>query len=343
MRTIFLDEPGQFRLAETEHPGQPGPGQALIRVRQIGICGTDLHAFRGRQPYFSYPRILGHELGVEVVALGEGIDNVTIGDKCAVEPYLYCGTCIACRRGKTNCCVDMKVLGVQTDGGMREEILVPANRLYPSKKLPLEHLATVEMLCIGAHAVRRAQIEPGENVLVIGLGPIGLGTAQFAKLAGANVIGMDLSEGRKEFARQNLGIEHFAPVGDESVAEIEKLLGGDLRGSELPTIVFDATGHAGSMMNAFNYVAHGGKMVFVGLVLDDITFSDPYLHSHEITILASRNAAAEDFAHVVESLESGKINIGSWITHQASFDTIIDEFPGWLEPDSGVVKAMLTL
>ena len=337
MKTIFLDKPGHFRLAETEHPGQPGPKEALIRVRHVGICGTDLHAFRGRQPYFEYPRILGHELGVEVVAIGDDVTRVAVGDQCAVEPYLYCGGCIACRRGKTNCCVDMKVLGVQTDGGMREEILVPASRLHKSEKLPSTALATVEMLCIGAHAVGRAQIKAGENVLVIGLGPIGLGVAQFALLAGANVIGMELSERRKEFARQNLGIENFAPVGDESSAKLEAFCNGDL-----PTIVFDATGSARSMMNALNFVAHGGKMVYVGLVLDEITFSDPYLHSHEITILASRNATAADFAYVIKSLESGKINIGKWITHHANYNTLIEQFPSWLEPETGVVKAMLS-
>ena len=338
MKTIVLDRPGDFRLTETAHPGAPQPGEALVKVHRIGICGTDLHAFRGRQPYFSYPRILGHELGVEVVEIGSGVTNVAVGDNCAVEPYLNCGTCIACRRGRVNCCTSLQVLGVHSDGGMREFITVPAHKLHPSKTLPLSHLATVEMLCIGAHAVRRAQLEEGEHVLVVGIGPIGLGVAQFAKLAGANVIVMDINEQRMNFCRENLGIERFVDGRQEVIPQLEKLLGGDL-----PTTIFDATGNVNSMISSINYVAHSGKLVFVGLVQEDITFSDPYFHSHELTFLSSRNAAPEDFQWVVESLESGKINIDPWITHRTSYEGLIEEFPTWLQPETGVVKAMLEL
>lgn len=338
MKTIVLDEPGNFRLTQTDAPAAPGAGEALVRVHRVGICGTDLHAFRGRQPFFSYPRILGHELGVVVEAIGTDVTNVAIGDRCAVEPYLNCGTCIACRRGRTNCCTDLKVLGVHVDGGMREQIIVPAHKLHPSSSLPLSHLATVEMLCIGAHAVRRARIEEGENVLVIGLGPIGLGVAQFAQIAGANVIVQEMAEERMAFGREQLGIQHFVDANGEVTPQLETILDGDL-----PTIVFDATGNVNSMNAAFNSVAHSGKLVFVGLVQGDITFQDPYLHSHEMTILASRNAAAEDFAFVIESLEAGRVKIEPWITHQSAYATLIDDFPNWLDPKNGVIKAMLEL
>ena len=154
MKTIILNEPGSFTLTETEHPGNPGPGQALLKVHRVGICGTDLHAYRGRQPYFTYPRILGHELGVEIVALGAETEHLglSIGDACAVEAYLNCGKCSACRRGRTNCCSSLQTLGVHTDGGMQEYYLLPADKLVKST-LPYDQLATVEMLSIGAHAV----------------------------------------------------------------------------------------------------------------------------------------------------------------------------------------------
>ncbi|MBV7331251.1 zinc-binding alcohol dehydrogenase family protein [Chloroflexi bacterium TSY] len=338
MKTVILSEPGHLELTNTSLPEQPGPGEALLRIHRVGICGTDLHAFRGRQPYFTYPRILGHELGTEVIAIGEDVTNVHVGDRCAVEPYWNCGTCIACRRGKTNCCTTLQTYGVHTDGGMREQILVPAHKLHKSETLPLDHLATVEMLCIGAHAVRRAQLEPGENVLVIGVGPIGLGVAQFALIDGANVIAMDINEQRMGFCEQNLGVKNFVDGRKDDVAQLEQLLDGDM-----PTVVFDATGSAQSMMNAFNLVAHGGKLVMVGLVQDDITFSDPYLHSHEMTILSSRNAMADDFRWVIKNLENGSVNIAPWITHYTDYDSIVDEFPGWLQPETGVVKAMLKL
>ena len=165
MKTIVLEKPGSFQLTERPSPGDPAPGQALVRIHRVGVCGSDIHAFKGNQPFFTYPRVVGHELGVEIVAVGPNEKGLAVGDRCAVEPYLHCGRCIACRRGKTNCCVALQVLGVHTDGGMCEFIAVPVGKLHRSRTLSPDQLALVEMLTIGAHAVRRAQLEPGENVL----------------------------------------------------------------------------------------------------------------------------------------------------------------------------------
>jgi len=340
MRTIILDQPGSFRLTETPEPGAPGPGEALVRVGRVGICGTDLHAFRGRQPFFSYPRILGHELGVEIVALGPqtAAHSLAVGDRCAVEPYLNCGQCLPCRRGRTNCCEKLQVLGVHRDGGMVEWLAVPVNKLHKSATLPLDHLALVEMLCIGAHAVSRSQVEPGERALVVGAGPIGLATAQFALLAGADVTVMEISPARRAFCRAALGITRLIEPGDDPVANLRDALGG-----ELPTVVFDATGNAQSMMAAFRYVGNSGKLILVGLVQADLTFHDPEFHRREMTLLSSRNATGADFAAVIAALESGRVNIAPWITHRSVPDQLITDFPTWLEPERGVVKAMLEM
>ena len=337
MKTIVLDQPGHFSLTETAPPDAPGADEALIRVRRVGICGTDLHAFRGRQPFFSYPRILGHELGVEVVALGPtGQTSIQVGDVCAVEPYMNCGHCSACRRGKTNCCTTLKCLGVHTDGGMRELITVPIGKLHKAKTATLDHLALVEMLCIGGHAVRRAQLEPGEQVLVIGAGPIGLSTIQFAQLAGANVTVMEVSDKRIEFGQRHLGVDQWVDGKGDPVPQLSALLGGDL-----PTTVFDATGNAQSMNNAFQLVEQGGKLIYVGLVQADITFHDPEFHRREMTLFASRNATATDFAYTIQMLDEEKIKLDPWITHRASPEELVTEFSNWLDPERGVVKAML--
>jgi 2-desacetyl-2-hydroxyethyl bacteriochlorophyllide A dehydrogenase len=340
VKTIVLEEPGVLHLTETEPPDPPAAGEALVRVHRVGICGTDLHAFAGRQNFFDYPRIIGHELGAEIVALGPMEDDLglAVGDYCAVEPYLNDGVCIACRRGKYNCCVNMKVLGVQTDGGMRELLTVPVEKLHKSETLPLDHLALVEMLSVGAHAVRRAELEPGENVLVIGAGPIGLSVVQFARASGANVIVMEVSERRLEFCRQQSGVDLCIDGKDDPLPRLQAILSGDL-----PTAVFDATGNAKSMMKAFNYVAHGGKLIFVGHVGADITFHDPHFHSHEMTLIASRNATGADFEWVIDTLEEGRIDLTPWITHRASPEELVTEFPRWLNPESGVLKAMLEL
>jgi 2-desacetyl-2-hydroxyethyl bacteriochlorophyllide A dehydrogenase len=336
MQTIILDQPGQLRLTETAEPAAPGPGEALVRVRRVGICGTDIHAYYGRQPFFSYPRILGHELGVEVVALGPGASGIAIGARCAVEPYLNCGQCIACRRGRTNCCTGLQVLGVHTDGGMRECIVVPVAKLHPSEQLSFEQLALVETLGIGAHAVGRAQIAPGEWALVIGAGPIGLTVMQFARLAGAQVIALDISLERLAFAQSQRLADHAIVAGEDTLAQVQELTSGDL-----PTAVFDATGNATSMMGAFEYVAHGGRLIYVGLMQGDITFNDPFFHRREITLLASRNATADDMRQIIGQIEAGSIDTKPWITHRADSNIFAEQFPGWLAPGTGLIKGML--
>lgn len=316
----------------------PGPGEALVRVRRVGICGTDLHAFRGRQPFFTYPRVLGHELGVEVLELGAGVADagLRIGDRCSVEPYLSCGTCIACRRGRTNCCATLQVLGVHIDGGMRDAFVVPARNLHVANDLDYEQLALVETLGIGAHAVDRAQIEPDECVLVIGAGPIGLSVLQFAQLATRRLFVLDTNEHRLAFARKHFRVEAALTAGEGALEAVRQATDGDL-----PTVVFDATGSAASMMRAFEYAAPSGKLVFVGLVQDDITFHDPFLHRREITLLATRNALARDFRRIQSLVREGAVDTRPWITHRASADDMIDAFPMWLRPESGVLKAVV--
>jgi 2-desacetyl-2-hydroxyethyl bacteriochlorophyllide A dehydrogenase len=336
MKTLILNEPGHFSLTTTPQPQSVAAGEALVRVHRVGICGTDLHAYRGRQPFFTYPRILGHELGVEIAEIGDNAAGLRAGDRCAVEPYLNCGHCIACRRGKTNCCADLKVMGVHTDGGMREFLTVPVAKLHRSETLSWEQLALVETLGIGAHAVERAGPEEGEFALVVGAGPIGLSVMQFARLAGARVIALDVSEARLDFCRRQMKVEHALRLGETVVDDLRGLTGGDL-----PTVVFDATGNASSMMKAFEYVAPGGKLVFVGLVQADITFPDPEFHRKEITLLATRNSTRREFERILRLMEEGRIDTTPWVTHRAACDEMPEAFPGWLDPASGIIKAMV--
>lgn len=348
MNTLVLTEPGHFDRTQTEQPGAPGAGDALIRVHRVGICGTDLHAFRGRQPFFEYPRILGHELGAEVVAVGDGVDSVVVGDRVAVEPYLNCGTCLPCVRQRPNCCETLRVLGVHTDGGMRELITVPAHKLHVSATLKLEQLALVETLGIGAHAVDRAQVQPNEAVLIVGAGPIGLATAQFAVLAGARVYVMEIDEGRREAALRLFGI---SGVGDGGLAGVFAPPAADKRatllpvlcGGELPTCVFDATGNATAMEAAFDLPAPSGRLVLVGFQLERLSFANPDFHRRELTLLSSRNSTPAEFVHIIELMEAGRIDTTPWITHSVGYDEIVEVFPSWLEPETGVVKAMLQL
>jgi 2-desacetyl-2-hydroxyethyl bacteriochlorophyllide A dehydrogenase len=338
MKAIRLEKPGRFVPTALPEARRPGPGEALVRIRRVGVCGTDLHAFRGRQPFFTYPRILGHELGVEVEAVGPEVRALVPGDRCAIEPYLTCGHCVACRRGKTNCCTTLQVLGVHTDGGLRERLIVPATKLHKSAVLTLDQLALVETLGIGAHAVDRAEPQPGETVLVIGAGPIGLSVILFARIARARVLVLDVNSDRLAFCRDGLGVDATIAGQDDPIEALRTLTADDL-----PTIVFDATGNPASMMKSFDYMAHGGKLVFVGLFQGDVTFHDPSFHKRETTLLSSRNSTRRDFSRIIGLIEEGAIDTTPWITHRAPFDAMIDQFPTWLEPANRVIKAMVEL
>jgi 2-desacetyl-2-hydroxyethyl bacteriochlorophyllide A dehydrogenase len=339
MNAIQLETPRQFRRIELPDPPPPGPGEALVRVRRVGICGTDYSGYLGKMPFYSYPRIPGHELGVEVIAVGEGVSTVQAGDPCSVEPYMNCGECFACRRGHGNCCENLKVLGVMMDGGLCERLILPARKLHRSARLAPEQLALVETLAIGCHAVARGQAQAGDPVLVIGAGPIGLSVVEFVKLAGARTIVMDMNQARLGFCRERMGVSHtivFRGDGGE-VTELK-----DLTDGALAALVIDATGSHQSMSSALQYVAHAGRLVFVGITQAELTFAHaPVMHRRELTLLASRNALPGDFAHIIGLIEDGRLDTRPWITHEAGFDELIDTFPRWLKPETGVIKAVV--
>ena len=336
MLQIVLEKPGQFVAADGPEPTL-APGDALVRVHRIGVCGTDLHAFAGKQPFFNYPRILGHELGVEVIDPGSEPHGLRAGDRCSVEPYVNCGRCIACRRGKPNCCTSLNVLGVHSDGGMRPLFAVPARKLHRSTKLDYEQLALVETLGIGAHAIERAEIKPTDFVLVIGAGPIGLSVIQFALVTGATLAVMDVSEPRLAFCRKKLGVKHTLTPA-ESPARLHEIGGGDL-----PTIVIDATGNAKSMAGTFELAAHGGRIVFVGLFQGDVTFNDPNFHRRELTVCASRNSTPQTFRDIIALVEASRIDTRPWITHRFALADTPAVFPKEIAGNPAVLKAMINV
>jgi alcohol dehydrogenase len=338
MKAICLEKPGQFTTIELPEPEAPSAGQALVRVHSIGVCGTDISGYLGKMPLMRYPRILGHELGVEVVSVGQGVTHIKVGDRCAVEPYLNCGTCSSCRRGHINCCENLEVLGVHTDGGMRPYFLLPAHKLHPSPTLTLEQLALVETLGIGCHAVDRGQVQASEPVLIIGAGPIGLAVLEFVRLAQAEVAVLDVNERRLAFCRDVLGVKTTvrAEGNEGDVDRVRATLGG-----ELPLCVFDATGNSKSMAGSFQHVGFHGRLVFVGIVPDAVSFPDPLLHRREMTVMGSRNALPGDFRRILGLIESGQIDTAPWITHHTDLGNIIADFPRFCDPATGVVKAMI--
>ncbi len=333
MKYIVCEEPNKFALKDKEIPVKEA-NQALIKIHRVGICGTDLHAYSGNQAFFTYPRILGHELAGEILEIGENPQNLKVGDHVIVMPYVSCGTCVACRHGKTNCCSNIRVLGVHTDGGMQEKVAIRTDLLIPANNLSYEEMAIVEPLAIGAHAIRRAHVLKGETIVVIGCGPIGIGLMKLAQIKGAEVIALDVDDARLDFVKNEIGVKHVVKVSETAVEEVIKITNGDLAAA-----VFDATGNKRALEGGISYMSHGGRYVLVGLSKGDLTFSHPAIHAKESTIMCSRNATLEDFDFVINNLD--KFPTKAFVTHQVSFNDMIANFDAWLDPKNKVIKAMV--
>ncbi len=338
MKTLICTSPGNLEYRGAAKP-ELKKNQAILKIKRIGICGTDLHAYEGTQPYFTYPRILGHEIAAELVDI-DGSTDIKHGEIVTIIPYFYCGKCIACREGKSNCCENIKVAGVHIDGGMVEYLSVPTYSLVRGNGLPPDSLALIEPLSIGAHAVRRADIKPGEFVLVVGAGPIGLGIMEFAKIAGARVIALDIKESRLNFCKEKLQIPFIlnSAHSHEVVGVIKEITNG-----EMPTAVFDATGNLQAINTGFTYMSHGGRYVLVGLQKGEISFSHPEFHKREATLMSSRNATRENFENVISALKKGLINPTPWVTHRIRFDQVKNEFESLLGPANNVIKAIVEI
>lgn len=331
MKSLLLEAPGSLAWADVPEPA-PSSGEVLVRVHRCSVCGTDLHAFAGNQPFFSYPRRLGHELCVEVISPGGS--DLRSGQLCAVEPYYSCGSCPACRSGKTNCCRHLKVLGVHIDGGFAPRITVPAGKLHPAGSLLPDQIALVEPLVIGAHGIERAAPKAGEPMVILGLGPIGITAAMIAKAAGADIACVDVRRERREFACDRLGLgKGFCP-GSDLCRELQEHFG------QLPSVVVDATGNPDSMQSTFQLAEHGGRVVFIGLFTGDVTFDDTNFHRRELTLMASRAGLSQDFRNVIALMQTGALNVESMITHRFGFSETAERLPA-LHLEAGLIKAII--
>lgn len=336
MEALECTEPGILNLVRRPVPVR-GADEVLVRPRRMGICGTDFHIYEGKHPFLAYPRIMGHELAVEVVEAPGG-SGFARGEMLVVNPYIACGSCVACRRGKPNCCTSISVLGVHQDGGMAGLLTLPAVNLVRAEGLSLDACATVEFLAIGAHAVRRARLDGGERVLVIGAGPIGLGVSLFAAQKGVHLTVMDRDEARLNVASTIVAGISTIVAGDESLAAIHALTDGD--GFD---VVFDATGNAQSIESGFNFVAHGGSYVLVSVVKGDIRFVDADFHRREMSLLGSRNATDEDFTTVISAIRNGSVNPDALITHRTTLAAAAQDMPRWAADKTGLIKAIVEI
>jgi 2-desacetyl-2-hydroxyethyl bacteriochlorophyllide A dehydrogenase len=335
MKALVCTKPGKLEYADLAEPVLK-PGHAIVRIRKISICGTDLHAFEGTQPYFNYPRILGHELSGELVDF-DVAPGFQKGDKVTFLPYVNCGTCIACRAGKTNCCEKLEVCGVHIDGGMVDYFSIPARLLVLSQGLNLSELSLVEPFAIGAHGIRRADVQQDEFVLIMGAGPIGICAMEFARLRGAKIIVTDTNSNRLDFCKSKLGLSHVINAGDKFIVEQLK----DITHGEMPTVVIDASGNLKAINQGVHYLAHGGRYILIGLQKGDFTFNHPEFHKKETTLMSSRNATREDFETVIFNFREKLINPLLLITNRVKFSEAASRFSDWLNPANHTIKVIV--
>ena len=306
MKQVVLEAPGRFNEREEPVP-VPAPGHALVHMERVGVCGSDFHAFAGRHPIYTYPRIVGHELSGVLLECPVNTLGLKVGDRCAIEPYMTCGRCRACVRGRNNCCENIRILGIHVDGGMQEYLSVPLELLHKSNRLSLDQLALIETLGIGAHAVHRSELKHGDEALIVGAGPIGIAIAQFASELGARVHIIEKSEWRRAFV-EKMGYSS-SPTAKDRYADV----------------VFDATGSADAMAKSLHHVATGGSLVYVGLTRDPICIDDSLFHRKEVTILASRNSCGV-FPQIIRKIEEGKIDTSQWITDRLTLSEVAAQF-----------------
>lgn len=331
MRAGTVVEPGTFAIEARPVVSEVPDGWVLIDICAVGLCGTDYHILEGKHPFLNYPRVIGHELSGHVARDGQGW---SAGDLVLVNPYLTCGECRACKRGKPNCCYNIEVLGVHRDGGLIPQLAVPASNLYAADGLSPLQAAMVEFLAIGAHAVQRSGVSKGDNVLVTGVGPIGVGTALFARLKGAAVTLLDLSPERLAMASDKFGFD-MGHTGIEAAIEATNDEGYD--------VLFDATGHAGAIEAGFPAVAHGGSYVLVSVVKDNITFSDPEFHKREMRLIGSRNALKSDFDWVMSAFRDNLIDADALCSTVLTLDELAVQFNGLAEERAALIKVIVQL
>jgi 2-desacetyl-2-hydroxyethyl bacteriochlorophyllide A dehydrogenase len=335
MKALVCSKPGLLEYRDIDAPALK-KDHSIVEIKNICICGTDLHAYEGVQPYFVYPRILGHELSGVLVECN-GAPGFQKGDPVTFLPYINCGHCIACRNGKSNCCASLEVIGIHIDGGMADFLSIPSRLLMHASGLNMTELALVEPFAIGAHGIRRAAVVPEEFVLVAGAGPIGLGAMEFARVQGAKVIALDTNPGRLEFCKKTLGVSHIIEADKGEITEqLKEITQGDM-----PTVVIDATGNRNAINGGLEYVAHGGRYVLIGLQKGELVFSHPEFHKRETTLLSSRNATRADFDWVVQCFQEKKIHPLTFISKRVKFTDVASGMGDWVNPSGGFIKVVV--
>lgn len=337
MKALVLKQPGEFVLEERPMP-VCGPEDLVIRVDAVAICGSDNHAVRGNQAMFTFPRVIGHEVAGTVYQAGTNVTGFQKGDRVCLMPCVPCGSCRACQKGHPNACKHLQLYGVHMDGGLQEYFAAPAKQFLkmPHSATP-EEISLVEPLTIGAHAIGKLDLQPQDQLLVIGAGPIGVSCAVNARCLGVHVTLADTSQSRRTFVEHQFGFRCLDPLMEDYTAEVSRITGG-----ELFDAVVDTTAAKISMENSWKWITNSGKIVFVGICGKTLELDGKAFHAREPSLYVSRNSTAADFQHVITLLQSGELDPRQFVTHTAPFPQVAAEILRWMAPEAGVFKGVIT-
>ena len=333
MKALSLLGEGNVTITEIAEP-QLLAGDLLLKVEMVGLCGTDLNSFRGRNPLITYPRVLGHEIAATVL---EGNATLAAGTHVTVSPYFGCGKCPACRRGRPNACRYNETFGVQRDGAMTERIAVPAGKVYPSR-LPLKTLCLVEPLTVGFHACSRGRITKDDVVAVFGCGGVGLGAIAGAAFRGARTIAIDLDDAKLATAAK-VGATDIIHSTREDVRERLR----DITGGDGPDVVIEAIGRPDTYRAAVEEVCFAGRVVYIGYAKDHVSFETRLFVQKELDILGSRNALPQDFKEVIRMFEQKRFPTAEAISATVPLDEAPAILRAWSENPAAYTKIMITL
>ncbi len=337
MKTVLIEKPFEIAVTDTPMP-EVKEGEALLKILYCGICGADVASYTGNQPFTTYPRIPGHEFSAEIVSIPENDKGLKAGDIVTANPYFNCGGCYSCQRGFVNCCTDNQTMGVQRDGSFCEYIAMPVERIYDGKGLSAKELALVEPFTISYHALHRAAVKPGDKVLVIGAGPIGLFALISAKALGAEVYVADLLDGRLEMAL------HFGAAGvinDGKVniqEETKRITGGN--GFD---VCVEACGNSVTFLNCIDCAAFAGNIILIGNGKKETTFLHSILLKKELNVFGSRNSYAKDFMDVIDLMASGKVNALDMVSAVYPMAQADEAFKALVNNDGSLAKVLVEM
>jgi L-galactonate 5-dehydrogenase len=336
MRALVLDAPGKARIAEVPHPGSPGADEVLLRVRVVGMCGSDMSTFAGTNPLVSYPRTPGHEIAATIEEAGAAVPaGFAAGTAVTVVPYTCCGACASCRRGRINACRNNQTLGVQRNGALTDYLRVPWQKLMFAPGLPLRTLSMVEPLTVGTHAVRRGRVQADDAVLVLGCGTVGLGAIAAAVFRGARVTAMDQDAAKLDLARR-AGAERTLDARTAHVGNlIERLHSG-----EGPDVVIEAVGTPQTFRMAVDCVAFTGRVVYIGYTREPVTYETRLFVQKELDIVGSRNATEADFDEAIAMLQAGAFPVEDVVSLTVPLEEAGAALERWIA-DPGSMRKIL--